>query len=70
MKHCSVFDGSKSNRKSNGVTITFKNIAQKPPCWYHGTCKEVFEFMEMSKEFLWGGATAANQYEGAYQADS
>ena len=25
--------------------------------------------MEMSKEFLWGGATAANQYEGAYQAD-
>ena len=25
--------------------------------------------MEMPKEFLWGGATAANQYEGAYQTD-
>ena len=25
--------------------------------------------MEMPKDFLWGGATAANQYEGAYQAD-
>lgn len=25
--------------------------------------------MEMPKEFLWGGATAANQYEGAYRAD-
>ena len=23
--------------------------------------------MEMSKNFLWGGATAANQYEGGYQ---
>ena len=23
--------------------------------------------MEMPKKFLWGGATAANQYEGAYQ---
>ena len=23
--------------------------------------------MEMSKDFLWGGATAANQYEGGYQ---
>ena len=22
--------------------------------------------MEMSKDFLWGGATAANQYEGGY----
>lgn len=21
------------------------------------------------KDFLWGGATAANQYEGAYQTD-
>ena len=25
--------------------------------------------MEMPKKFLWGGATAANQYEGAYQTD-
>ena len=25
--------------------------------------------MEMTKKFLWGGATAANQYEGAYQTD-
>ena len=23
--------------------------------------------MEMRKDFLWGGATAANQYEGGYQ---
>ena len=23
--------------------------------------------MEMNKDFLWGGATAANQYEGGYQ---
>ena len=23
----------------------------------------------MRKDFLWGGATAANQYEGAYNAD-
>lgn len=22
--------------------------------------------MELRKDFLWGGATAANQYEGAY----
>ena len=33
------------------------------------TCKEVFKFMEMPKEWLWGGATAAYQYEGAYQTD-
>ena len=25
--------------------------------------------MEMPKKFLWGGATAANQYEGACQTD-
>lgn len=25
--------------------------------------------MEMRQDFLWGGATAANQYEGAYQTD-
>lgn len=25
--------------------------------------------MSLPKTFLWGGATAANQYEGAYQED-
>ena len=25
--------------------------------------------MSFSKNFLWGGATAANQYEGAYEED-
>lgn len=25
--------------------------------------------MSLKKEFLWGGASAANQYEGAYQND-
>ena len=24
------------------------------------------EFMQVRKDFLWGGATAANQYEGGY----
>ena len=31
--------------------------------------EEIKDDLHISKEFLWGGATAANQFEGAYNLD-
>ena len=69
MKHCSVFDRAKRNRKINTVPISLKNIAQKPPCKYSIPARRFSSLWRCQKKFLWGGATAANQYEGAYQTD-
>lgn len=61
------FDRAKRNRKINTVPISLK-ILHKTSLQVFYTCKEVFKLMEMPKVPV-GGATAANQYEGAYQTD-